>query len=112
MEYFDFTIKDGVGKYTSLDKEYNTFLRRTMANLDEDKLDRWEVYNVIVDELIKIGYNNVFKEIKYRLTDGEDVNHIILDVMTNEITNLSSLLWFMKKRIKGYIDKDFYGQFY
>jgi hypothetical protein len=34
MEYFDFTIKDGVGKYTSLDKEYNTFLRRTMANLD------------------------------------------------------------------------------
>jgi hypothetical protein len=32
--------------------------------------------------------------------------------MTNEITNSSNLLWFMKKRIKGYIDKDFYDQFY
>tara|TARA_R110000851_G_scaffold142800_2_gene281536 strand:+ start:3279 stop:3617 length:339 start_codon:yes stop_codon:yes gene_type:complete len=112
MEYFDFTITDGVGKYTSLDKEYNTFLRRTMENIDEDNLNRWEVYNVIIDELIKIGHNNIFQEIKYRVTDGEDVNIVILDAITNDITNSSSLLWFMEKRIKGYIDGDFYNQFY
>lgn len=112
MEYFDFTIKDGVGKYTSLDKEYNTFLKKTMTNIDEDKLDRWEVYNIIIDELIRIGHNNVFKEIKYRVTDGEDINFIILDVITNEISNSSTILWFMQKRIKGYIDIDFYDQFY
>jgi hypothetical protein len=112
MECINFTIKHGMGEYSNLDKEYYTFLKKTITNVDEDKLHRWEVYNIIIDELINIGYYNIFQEIKYRVTDDENINTIILDVITNEITNISTLLYFMKKRVKKYIEQDFYNQFY
>jgi hypothetical protein len=111
MRNFDFTIKGGSGQYTDLDKEYNKFLNNTLRNLDDDMIPRWEIYNVIMDELLELDKVKVFEEIKYRLTDNEDVNEVMLDVITRE-SNASGLLWFMKKRIEDYIDEDFYSRFY
>ena len=111
MEDFDFTIKAGSGRYTNLDKEYDNFLKKIMRELNEEKLYRWETYNLIMEELIKEGKANIFEEIKYRLTDGEDPNNVMLDVITRD-ANSSGLIWLMKKRIEEYINDDFFEQFY
>ena len=111
MRNFDFTIKGSSGHYTDLDKEYNKYLKETLRNLDEEMIYRWESYNLIMDELLKLGKVKLFEEIKYRLTDNECVNEVMLDVITRD-SNTSGLLWFIKKRIEDYIDEDFYSQFY
>jgi len=111
MKGFDFTIKSGSGKHSNLDKEYDKFLKRTIQNLDEEKIYRWETYNLIMEELIKDGKVSTFEEIKYRLTDGEDPNDVMLDVITRE-GNSNGLIWLMKKRIEGYKDEDFFERFY
>ena len=111
MEDLDFTIRDGSGTYSKLDKEYNNYINKTLRELDEDKGNRWDIYNLIMNELITLGLHTVFEEVKYRLTDGEEPNHIMLDVITRE-GKLSELSWFLKNRIEEYIEEDFYNRFY
>lgn len=112
MENFDFTIKGGSGKYTDLDKEYNKYLIGIMQDIDDEGLFRWETYNVIMEELLNMDLETVFNEVKYRLTDGDNPNEVMLDVITRVSDSPSGLLWLMKKRIEDYIDEDFYNQFY
>jgi|AntRauMFilla1563_2_1112583.scaffolds.fasta_scaffold01409_5 hypothetical protein len=111
MENLDFKIKGGSGTYSKLDKDYNSFINKTLRELDEDKGDRWETYNLIMEELITLGLRTVFDEVKYRITDGECPNHIMLDVINRE-GNFSKLSWFLKNRIEVYIEDDYYNQFY
>lgn len=111
MEDFDFTIKAGSGKYSNLDKEYEKFLKKTLINLNDEKLYRWETYNLIMEGLLNDGKHETFQEVKYRLTDGENPNDIMLDIISRE-NNYNGLLWLMKKRIEEYLDEDFFEQFY
>lgn len=111
MKDINIKIKIGSGKYNNLDKEYNQFIKKTMMNLDEETKQRWETYSVIMDELININRIDCFEEVKYRLTDGEDPNKVMIDII-NKNQNASTLLWFMRKRILEYIDEDFYNRFY
>jgi hypothetical protein len=110
MKEFDFTIKVGSGKYNILDKAYNQFIINTLLTLDDDKKDRWSIYNLIINEFLKSGDVDSFEEIKYRVTDGEDPNKIILDMIQRDKTP-SSQLWYMKKKIEEYIEEDFYSRF-
>lgn len=111
MEDLEFTIRDGYGTYSKLDKEYNNYINKTLRELDEEKGNRWDIYNLFMNELITLGLRTVFEEVKYRLTDGEDPNHIMLDVINRE-GNLSELSWFIKGRVEEYIDEDFFKRFY
>jgi|TARA_Y100000389_G_scaffold169148_1_gene175199 hypothetical protein len=111
MDDFDFTIKSGSGKYSNLDKEYGNFLKTITQKLDGEKLYRWESYNLIIEELIKENKLSTFEEVKYRLTDGEDPNNVMLDIITRE-NNSNGLMWLMKKRIEEYKNEDFFDQFY
>jgi hypothetical protein len=43
-------------------------------------------------------------EMKYRITDGENQNNII-DIIERQ--GLDGLVWFLKRRIEGYIEEDF-----
>lgn len=107
MVNINFTIKAGIGKYSGLDKEYKKSLNKTMTNISEDKLHRWETYNLIMDELIKNGMVNLFEEFKYRFTDGENPNDIILNILSR-VENTDGFLWLMKKRIKEFKNEDFH----
>lgn len=111
MEDLNFTIRNGSGTYSNLDKEYNKFINKTLRELDEDKDNRWNIYNLIIDELIRLELHTVFEEIKYRLTDGEDPNTIMFDVVNRENFQ-SELTWFLKNKIEEYIENDFYDLFY
>lgn len=112
MKNFNYVIKDGSGRYSNLDKEYNKFLENTLKDVQDDQtLYRWETYNMIMSELLELGKNNLFNEVKYRLTDGENPNEVMLSVL-DRVPSVSGFLWLIRKRIEEYIDDDFQNQFY
>ena len=112
MKDFDYTINSGSGRYTNLDKEYNKYLETTLRDIqDEDMLYKWDTYNLIMKELLVLGKEDLFNEIRYRFTDGENPNEVMIDVLDRE-SNLSGFLWLIRKRIEEYINDDFENQFY
>jgi hypothetical protein len=82
-----------------------------LQTLDEELEFRWETYNLIIMQLVKQGKINYFKEMKYRLTDGEDPNEIILDILEREVDDMDGLIWFLKRRVEEYIEEDFFNKF-
>ena len=112
MEANDFLIKAGHGKKTTLDKAYHKHIHSILQTLDEEKENRWETYNIIIQELINQGKDNYFEEIKYRLTDGEDPNHVMLDVIGREVDDMNGLIWLLKRRIEEYLEDDYLRRFY
>jgi hypothetical protein len=91
MELYDFILKKGSGKNTLLDREYN----------------------LIIKELFLIDDGEFFQEIKYRFTDGENQNLVILDIISRYSSDeLTSLVYYLGKRVEEYAEEDFYKRFY
>jgi hypothetical protein len=112
MEANNFLFKAGQGKTTLLDKAYNKHIDTIIKTLDDEKEGRWETYNLVIQELINQGNGNYFSEIKYRLTDGEDPNKVILDIIERDVDTVTGLVWFLKRRIEEYIEDDYLNEFY
>lgn len=94
-------------KSNSLDREFNNFIRSQVTLTD----DRVEIYNYVVSQLAKNGMYIYLGELKYRITDGENPNEVMLDIINrDEITK--SIFWHIKRRIQEYLDDDLYGKFY
>ena len=109
MEANNILLKSG--NRTNLDKAYNKHIVSIMETLDEEKQARWETYNLVVEILTDSTKKDYMKEIKYRLTDGEDPNNVMLDIIDREIDNVDGLVWFLKRRIEEYIDEDYFNRF-
>ena len=99
-------LKAGQGKYSTLDKAYNKHISNLSEQLDEEKQERWETYNIIIQELINEGKLDSYSEIKYRLTDGENPNDVLLDVIDRYVDEVNGLIWFLKRRIEEYQEDD------
>ena len=105
-------FKSGSNRRTNLDKAYNSHIINLFEELDEDKKARWETYNLIVEVLTESTKKDYIKEIKYRITDGEDPNIILLEIINRENETEDGLIWFLKKRVEEYIDEDFFNRFF
>lgn len=112
METNNFLLKTNNGKKSFLDKAYCKHINTIFEKIDEDNECRWETYNVIIQELISQGKKDYFEEIKYRLTDGENANMVILDIIDREKETVSGLIWLLKKRLEEYLSEDFNKRFY
>ena len=107
MNNFNLKIKSGSGKFSKLDKLYRNFV---INNLEDNHIDRWEVYNVIMDELINIGEYSRFEEVKYRITGGENPNLVMLDMLDKFFTH-NHLFFTLKLIIEEFIDEDNINRF-
>ncbi len=113
MEIFNFIVKNGTGKHTTLDNEYKRLINNVILTNDEDKEIRWETYDLIIRELFSTDGGKYFQEIKYRITDSEDPNHVILDIISRyKESDLSYLVWSLKRRLDEYAEDDFYKRFF
>jgi hypothetical protein len=99
-------------KKTILDKVYSSHIYNIISNLDEEEEDRWETYNLIITELLNTDSKDYFDEVKYRLTDGENPNQVILDIINRDLDSVNGLVWLLKRRIEEYIEEDFIRRFY
>lgn len=112
MAFIDFIVKSGSGKNSNLDKAYNKLINSLLVEMDEETEERWETYNLIIKELFQIDNGRYFEEIKYRLTDGEDPNHVLLEIASRyHQDELSFLVTFLLKRVEEYSDEDFFKRF-
>jgi hypothetical protein len=109
MKNFNLTIKPTSGKFNKLDKLYRDFATN-LINDSQEYVDRWEVYNVIMDELIKIGEYSHFEEVKYRMTDGENPNLVIIDIL-NKFASINELFWLLRPVIENFIEDDYVNRF-
>lgn len=113
MELLDFIVKKSAGKKTLLDKAYTHLINNILVTMDEDQEERWGVYNLIIKELLIIDDGKYFEEIKYRLTDNENPNGVFLDIISRYASDeLTSLMYFLGKRINEYLEEDFLKRFY
>jgi len=98
-------------KYNVLDKMFDRLIRESLNTMNDNYDDRWETYDLILYEL-KREFNYItYDEIKYRLTDGENINDVFYDIILRGEYS-SSLIWLFKRRIEEYIEEDFYNRFY
>lgn len=111
MKDFNFKIKSGSGKYSKLDKLYQSYLFNSIKELDENKLYRFEIYDAIINELVKNGETESFDEIKYRLTGGEDPNIVMLDIV-NRYEEDNAIFWLMRREITNFIEEDNLNRFF
>lgn len=112
MDSNNLLFKASKVKKTVLDKEYNRHINNIISTLDEENESRWETYNLIIDSLTHNDYNEYINEVKYRLTDGENPNEIMLDIIERNSLDLDDLIWLLRKRIEEYIEEDFIKKFY
>ena len=109
MELFNYTIRLGVGKYNYLDKAYRDLIRKQITDSDS-WAKRWETYDMIINEIIIQGNEEIFEEIKYRITDGENVNQVLLSIMNDDMEyNLTTRL--LIRKINEYSDIDWLKEF-
>lgn len=106
MKEFNLIIKPDNGKFSILDKLYRGLVVNYLVNFDDETITRWEIYNSIMSELINIGKYDSFQEIKYRLTDGENPNLVMLDIVNN-FCEENHLIWILKPQIESFIIEDF-----
>jgi hypothetical protein len=110
MDIKNFIIGNGSPNKNKLDSDYKNFILNTINNCDDTHVERWEIYNDIVDEIVKLGYDSEFEEIKYRVTDGENSNEVLLDIF-NRI-ELTPILMFYSKHLEDYLESDKYSKFF
>lgn len=110
MNIKDFILGNCSPNKNKLDSDYQTFMLNTINNCTDDHIERWETYNDIIDEVVKLGYNSEFEEIKYRITDGENPNKVLLNVFTR--IELSPILMFYSRHLEDYLESDKYSKFF
>jgi hypothetical protein len=98
-------------KKTVLDRAYKKHVNNIVGTLNDETEDRWETYDIVITELMKQGKVWYYDEIKYRLTDGENPNEVILSVIERELEDSDELFISLKKRIENYIEEDFIKRF-
>jgi hypothetical protein len=113
MKLLDFIVKKGSGKNTILDREYTRLINNVIVRMDDETEERWETYNLIIKELLNIDDGEYFQEIKYRLTDGENANTVLLDILSRYASDeLTYLAYHLLKRVEEYAEEDFFKRFY
>jgi hypothetical protein len=105
-------VQTGKVKKTTLDKAYKKHIVNTQLSFDEEEDERWETYNLIVNSLIKNDDYNYIAEMKYRVTDGENLNEVLLNFIERNVLDVDGLMWLLKRRIEGYLEDDFIKRFY
>lgn len=112
MGHIDFIVKSGSGKNSNLDKAYSKLINNVLVEMNEEMEERWETYNLIIKEFFTIDNGKYFEEIKYRLTDGEDPNDVILDIASRyEPEELNFLVSFLLKKVEEFVEEDFFKKF-
>jgi len=99
-------------KKSRLDKVYYEHINNLLSGLNEEEEIKWETYGLVIENLLNQGHKNVLKEVKYRMTDGENPNEIILDLIQRHSDTVDGMVWFLKRRIEEYLEEDFYKKFF
>lgn len=106
MDELKFNIKGGFGKHNELDKAYNRLIQSHLNSCDDNEKERWVTYSSVIDEIIDLKQMNSFRELKYRITDGENINKVLISII-NDNSELKTELKKYLRTLQLYDDVDF-----
>ena len=91
-------------KNNILNKDYENFLKQMNGDnrLCKERLD---IYKYIFEVMKYDNKQNLMNEIKYRVTDNENFNEVILSILEKDGDLMSKLL-FIKNRLTGFLIED------
>lgn len=93
------------GVYNLLDKEFKNFFNELKSNSrTELDLEKCEIYDMIMTTLANEKEYTLEKEAKYRITDNEDPDVVMLDIIKRRDV-LRSLLWMLESRLEQYLEE-------
>lgn len=106
-------LQENQVKKTTLDRAYKKHIVNKLTTFEEEEEEeRWETYNLIVNSLSKNDNYNYIDEMKYRVTDGENLNEVLLSFIERNVLEVDGLVWLLKRRIEEYLEDDFLKRFY
>jgi hypothetical protein len=106
-----FLLTSSHSKKSTLDKAYFQHIKNLIQTLSEEDEARWEIYSIIIEQLINEGKEQYYTEIKYRISDGENPNEVMLDIIEREADTVDNVMWFFKRRIEEYLEEDYFKKF-
>ena len=80
-----------------LENEYRIYVFNKTYKAPIEEKRRWSLYNHIIEELMVLGDYNHVKEIKYRITDGEEPTIVLREKVSTIHTFSFNLQYLMKK---------------
>ena len=112
MKTKDIVRSNKIIRKSVLNESYKMYISGILnaLNNDEDEI-RWEIYNLILSNFYSKGKINLVDEYKYRVTDGEDPNVVILDIIHKYPYDIDGTVWSFKKRLEDFIEDDFIKRF-
>jgi hypothetical protein len=96
-------------KNINLEKDFKNYIDNIQI-INNNLSERWDTYNLIIGELKTLGLEIIINEIKYRITDGENPNTVMLDIINRDLIG-SNIIWVLKKRIEEFYEEDYLNQF-
>ena len=111
MENQILILESAKTKKTVLDRDYSKHIDNILIAFDDEAENRWIVYNTVIEELNNLGKGDYFLELRYRITDGEDPNLVILDIIEREKGFVTDLIWCLKGRVSEFVEDDYLNTF-
>ena len=112
MDVNKFLLSNSKSTKTILDNVYYRHINCIIETFNEEDEIRWETYNLITEHLISQGQRNVLKEFKYRITDNENPNSVMLDIIERYAENMGGLTWLLKRRLEDFLEEDYFKKFF
>ena len=92
---------------TILDKKFHSFIKN---NMNDIKIERVSVYETIISELLWLDKIELINEIKYRVTENEDPNDVLIDTLEND--EVCYVMNAYINQLKDFRNKDIMDRFY
>jgi hypothetical protein len=92
-----------------LNSAYMKFMRECVVKTKEEHISRWETFFDIITELEYIDKHDEVKEIKYRLTDGDNPCEVMIEVIDR--IEATPLLRSFRMILEDYIEDDEFSRF-
>ena len=99
---------------TLIERIYSNKVTRNLKNdlltTLESEIERDITYNKIIADIQDLGYDNYWHELQYRLAIDEDINKVLMSIITRS-SETKSTIGYHKNTIQHYLDQDLMNLF-
>jgi hypothetical protein len=74
----------GSSESKTLNRDFNNLISKMLQDMSDEEILRVYTYDIILNEWLMEDKVSYLDEFKYRLTDGEDINEIFIDIILKD----------------------------
>jgi hypothetical protein len=74
----------GSSESKTLNRDFNNLIAKMLQEMSDEELLRVYTYDLILNEWLMEDKVSFLDEFKYRVTDGEDINEVLYDIIVKD----------------------------